>query len=67
MSFPRNTLTQQRTECRADQAKGTYSSKDRTGKKNYDALEGMGAMGSHVPERGQQSVRYYGAYANALR
>ena len=24
-------------------------------------------MGSHVPERGQQSVRYYGAYANSTR
>ena len=36
-------------------------------KKTYDALEWMAAMGNHVPERGQQSVRYYGVYANSTR
>ena len=44
-----------------------YRSKDGKEKKTYDALEWLAAMGSHVPERGQQSVRYYGAYANAFR
>jgi len=24
-------------------------------------------MASHVPERGKQSIRYYGAYANSVR
>ena len=57
----------QRMEYLPDQAKVTYCSKDRKEKKSYDALEWMAAMGSHVPERGQQSVRYFGAYANSTR
>jgi len=54
-------------EHRADQAKVTCCSKDRREKKISDALQWLAAMGSHVPERGQQCVRYYGAYANAFR
>jgi len=34
---------------------------------HYDPLEWLAAIGSHVAERGQQCVRYYGAYANAFR
>ena len=45
----------------------TYLSKDRKEKKTYDAPEWLAAMRSHVPERGQQSVRYHGAYANSTR
>jgi len=63
----RPTFSQQRMEYRADQAKVTYCSKDRKEKKTYDALEWLAAMLCHVPERGQQSVRYYGAYANSTR
>jgi len=54
-------------EYRPEEAKVTYCSKDRKEKKRYDAPEWLAAMGSHVPERGQQSVRYYGAYANSTR
>jgi len=52
-------------EYRPEEAKVTYFSKDRKEKKSYDATKWLAAMGSHVPERGQQSVRYYGAYANS--
>jgi hypothetical protein len=44
-----------------------YFSKDRKEKKSYEAPEWLAAMGSHLPERGQQSVRCYGAYANSTR
>ena len=54
-------------EYRPEEAKVTYYSKDRKEKKRYDAPEWLAAMGSHVPDRGQQSVRYYGAYANSTR
>ena len=63
----RSSFSQQRMEYLADQAQVAYRSKDGKEKKTYDALEWMAAMGSHVPERGQQSVRYYGAYANSTR
>lgn len=47
--------------------RGEVAYRSKKEKKTYDALEWMAAMGSHVPERGQQSVRYYGVYANSTR
>jgi len=54
-------------ECRPEEAKVTYWSRERKEKKSYDALEWLAAMGSHAPERAQQSLRYNGACANAFR
>jgi hypothetical protein len=33
----------------------------------FDALEWLAAMTSHVPNKGEQMVRYYGHYSNASR
>ena len=33
----------------------------------YDTLDWLTDMASHVRERGKQSIRYYGAYANSVR
>ena len=63
----RSSFSEQRMAYRPDEAEVTYFSKDRKEKKSYDATEWVAAMGSHVPEREQQSVRYYGAYANSTR
>jgi hypothetical protein len=30
----------------------------------FDALEWLAAMSSHVPDKGEQMVRYYGYYSN---
>jgi hypothetical protein len=35
--------------------------------KTFDALEWLAAMCSHVPNRGEQMVRYYGYYRNLCR
>jgi hypothetical protein len=35
--------------------------------KVFDALEWLAAMSSHVPDKGEQMVRYYGYYSPALR
>ncbi|MBL7181249.1 MAG: transposase [Desulfobacterales bacterium] len=35
--------------------------------KVFDALEWIAAMCSHVPDKGEQMVRYYGYYSNASR
>jgi hypothetical protein len=32
--------------------------------KVFDALEWLAAMGSHIPDKGKQMVRYYGYYSN---
>jgi hypothetical protein len=37
-----------------------YHSKDGKDNKTYNALEWLAAMGTHVPLRGEQVVRYYG-------
>ena len=35
--------------------------------KIFDALEWLAAMCSHVPNKGEQMVRYYGFYSNVSR
>ena len=35
--------------------------------KVFDALEWLAAMCSHVPDKGEQMVRYYGFYSNVSR
>lgn len=39
-----------------------YPAKDNKERKIFDALEWLAAMCSHVPNRGEQMVRYYGYY-----
>jgi hypothetical protein len=50
-----------------DEDKVIYQSKN--GKKTitFDALEWLAAMCSHVPNRGEQMIRYYGFYSNLSR
>ena len=45
----------------------SYRSKDGTKTEVLDALEWIAAMCSHVPNRGEQMVRYYGYYSNVAR
>ena len=44
-----------------------YSSRDGRTSKNFPALEWLAAMCSHIPNRGEQMVRYYGYYSNVSR
>ncbi len=48
-------------------AKVVYESKDGKHEKVFNALEWLAAMSSHVPEKGEQMVRYYGYYSNVCR
>jgi len=50
-----------------EQARVLYRSKDGKEQKSYDARDRLAAMGTHVPARGQQSVRSYGFLSNASR
>jgi hypothetical protein len=43
------------------------SSNDGKSTKVFDTLEWLAAMCSHVPDRGEQMVRYYGFYSNVSR
>ena len=44
-----------------------YKAKDGKDTKIFPALEWLAAMCSHIPNRGEQMVRYYGYYSNVSR
>jgi hypothetical protein len=44
-----------------------YQSKDGKEEKIFDALDWLAAMCSHVPNKEEQMVRYYGYYSNVSR
>ena len=50
-----------------EKSKVIYQSKDGKEEKVFDALEWLAAMCSHVPNKGEQMVRYYGYYSNVCR
>ncbi len=50
-----------------EDSKVVYRSKDGKEEKIFDALEWLAAMCSHVPNKGEQMVRYYGYYSNLSR
>ena len=43
-----------------EESKVIYQSKDGKDEKVFGALEWLAAMTSHVPNKGEQMVRYYG-------
>jgi len=44
-----------------------YASKNGKSTKVFPAMEWLAAMCSHIPNRGEQMVRYYGYYSNVSR
>jgi hypothetical protein len=50
-----------------EEAKVLFWSKDGKKENMFDALEWLAAMCSHVPNKGEQMVRYYGYYSNVSR
>jgi len=63
----RASFSQQRMQYFPEKAQVVYHSKHGKEQKTYDALEWLAAMGTHVPQRRQQSVKYYSRYANSTR
>ena len=60
----RASFSQERMTYIPEEAKVSYQSKDGKEEKVFDALEWLAAMCSHVPNKGEQMVRYYGYYSN---
>ena len=48
-------------------AKVIYTSKDGRSRKTFDALDWLALLVTHIPERYEQTVRYYGYYPNKSR
>jgi hypothetical protein len=63
----RASFSRERMTYITEEAKVVYLSKDGKNEKIFDALEWLAAMCSHVPNKGEQLVRYYGYYSNVCR
>ncbi len=63
----RASFSQVRMTYFSEESKVIYQSKDGKEEKVFDALEWLAAMCSHVPNKGEQMVRYYGYYSNVSR
>ena len=63
----RASFSQERMQYLDQEAKVIYNSKNGNKTKVFDALEWLAAMCSHIPNRGEQMVRYYGHYSNVSR
>jgi hypothetical protein len=71
----RASFSQERMQYLPEPSKVIYRAKDGTKEKVFDApvsstgqaLEWLAAMCSHLPDRGEQMVRYYGYYSNVSR
>jgi len=63
----RASFSQERMTYIPEESKVIYQSKDGKDEKVFDSLEWLAAMTSHVPNKGEQMVRYYGYYSNVSR
>jgi len=63
----RASFSQERMSYISEESKVVYQSKDGKEEKVFDALEWLAAMCSHVPNKGEQMVRYYSHYSNVSR
>jgi hypothetical protein len=63
----RASFSQERLDYDVQTATVVYRGKDGRRQKSFDALEWLAAMCSHVPNKGEQMVRYYGYYSNVCR
>jgi hypothetical protein len=62
----RASFSQERMQYLAEPSKVVYRAKDGTDEKVFDALEWLAAMCSHIPDRGEQMVRYQ-RFCNTIR
>ncbi len=63
----RASFSQERMKYYPDKAKVTYKSKYGKDVKEFSCLERMAALVCHIPDRGGQTLRYYGHYSNVTR
>jgi hypothetical protein len=63
----RASFSQERMRYLEQEGTVVYSSKDGRTSKNFPAMDWLAAMCSHIPNRGEQMVRYYGYYSNVSR
>lgn len=50
-----------------EESKVIYKSKGGTNTRPFDAVDFIASLASHIPNMGEQTVRYYGFYSNICR
>ena len=63
----RASFSQERMQYLDQEAKVVYTAKDKKTCKVFAAMERLAGMCAHIPNRGEQMVRYYGHYSNVSR
>jgi hypothetical protein len=63
----RASFSQERMQYLEQEGTVVYTGKDRKTNKVFPAMEWLAAMCTHIPNRGEQMVRYYGYYSNVAR
>ena len=63
----RASFSQERMMYLENEGTVVYRSKDGKNQTTFPALEWLAAMCSHIPNRGEHMVRYYGYYSNVAR
>lgn len=63
----RTSFSQARMKYLDQEGAVVYTGKDGTTNKVFPAMEWLAAMCRHIPDRGEQMVRYYGYYSNVAR
>ena len=63
----RGSFSQERMRYLEHEGNVVYTAKDGKDAKVFPAIAWLAAMRSHIPNRGEQMVRYYGYYSNASR
>jgi len=63
----RASFSQERMTYIREESKLIYKSKHGRQQKAFDGLEWLAAMSSHIPDKGDQMVRYYGYYSDVCR
>jgi len=66
-SFSQERMTYVAQDSPEGKDKVVYSSKDGNTSKTYDALDWLAQLVTHIPNKGEQMVRYYGYYSNKSR
>jgi len=56
----RASFSQERMSYVREDLKVIYKSKDKTDSKEFDATDFIASLASHIPNMGEQTVRYYG-------
>ena len=63
----RASFSQERMNYIGQESKVIYKSKDGTNTREFDAVDFIASLASHIPNMGEQTVRYFGFYCNVCR